>query len=210
VRPQAYEAWYRSPRGRWVAEREFGLLCRHLPIRPGETLLDAGTGTGHFARRFAAAGLQVTGLDPDLAALAYARELSGGVNYLAGNGMALPFADASFDHCTAVTSLCFIPDPQRALQEMWRTARRGVALGLLHRHSLLHRQKAGHGGYAGARWDDAEAVRGWCAALQPAPSHLRLRYAIFLPDGGIVARLAERLLPARLPWGGFLALIITR
>lgn len=72
-----YEAWYRTPRGAWMAQREFALLMRLLqPVR-GATLLDAGTGTGHFARRFADAGLRVTGLDPDGDALAYAQTLGG-------------------------------------------------------------------------------------------------------------------------------------
>jgi 2-polyprenyl-3-methyl-5-hydroxy-6-metoxy-1,4-benzoquinol methylase len=35
-------------------------------------LLDVGCGTGHFSRRFAAAGLCVTGIDSDEAMLAFA------------------------------------------------------------------------------------------------------------------------------------------
>jgi SAM-dependent methyltransferase len=203
--PADYEAWYRTPRGAWIAQREFDLLWRLLPMQPGATLLDVGSGTGHFARRYAAAGLRVTGLDPDAAALAYARSLGGGIDYRAGDAQALPFPDASFDYCAAVTSLCFVPDPARALAEMWRVARRGVVLGLLHRRSLLYRQKTGRGSYSGARWDDAAAVRAWTAALDPAPAAINPGYAIFLPDGGTLARLTEGLAPRWLPWGSFLA-----
>ncbi|MEW6647070.1 MAG: class I SAM-dependent methyltransferase [Pseudomonadota bacterium] len=208
--PQDYEAWYHTPRGAWIAQREFALLWRLLPMERSATLLDVGTGTGHFARRYAAMGLHVTGLDPDAAALDYARTLGGAIDYRAGDAQALPFADGSFDHCAAVTSLCFVPDPAQALSEMWRVARRGVVLGLLHRRSLLYRQKAGRGTYAGARWDDAAAVRAWVAGLEPASTELRLGYAIFLPDGKWTSRVIESVLPTTVPWGGFMAAGLTK
>lgn len=207
--PAAYEAWYHTPRGAWIAQREFDLLRRLLPMQPGTTLLDVGSGTGHFARRYAALGLHVTGLDPDREALAYARTLGGGIDYRVGDAQALPFADASFDYCAAVTSLCFVPDPARALSEMWRVARRGVVLGLLNRHSLLYRQKAGRGSYGGARWDSAAEVRAWAAPLQPAPQ-LTLRSALHLPGAGPLARQTERIVPPQWLWGGFLACTLTK
>ena len=45
-----------------------------------------------------------------------------------------------------MTSLCFIDDPLPALREMWRVTRHALVLGLLNRHSLLHREKHGQGG----------------------------------------------------------------
>ncbi len=206
--PAGYDAWYRTPRGAWIAQREFALLNRLLRPERGATLLDIGTGTGHFARRYAAAGLAVTGIDPDAAAIDYARRAGANVTYLAGDALRLPFADAGFDYCAAVTSLCFITDPAAAVAEMWRVARRGIVLGLLHRHSLLHRQKAGRGAYAGARWDEPGTVAAWLRQITPQPVAMRTGYAIFLPNGGRLARTAERLLPTSSPWGGFLALAL--
>ena len=136
LNPSEYEAWYQTARGSWIAGREFDLMRRLLGPPAGATLLDVGCGTGHFSRRFAAAGLRVTGLDPDPAMLGHARSLGGGVSYLLGTGTALSFGDNAYDYVTAVTSLCFIADPERALREMWRVARRAVLLGLLNRRSL--------------------------------------------------------------------------
>ncbi|OOZ39714.1 hypothetical protein BOW53_10365 [Solemya pervernicosa gill symbiont] len=208
--PAEYEAWYHTSRGCWVAQREFRLLRRLMPMEPGATLLDLGTGTGHFARRYAAAGLVVTGLDPDQNALDYARTLGGGIDYVEGSGLSLPFADNSFDYAVAVTSLCFVDDPARALQEMWRVTRRGVVLGLLNRHSLLYRQKAGRGGYTGARWDDLTTVKRWIGGLQPRPQRLMVGSALFLPGGGWIARVIEPAIPYRTPLGGLLAMAIDR
>lgn len=209
MKPDEYEAWYETARGRWIAGSEFDLMMRLMKPPAGATLLDVGCGTGHFSRRFAAAGLHVTGLDPDAAMLDYARRLGGGVDYVRGTGAVLPFDDNAYDHATAVTSLCFIADPEQALREMWRVSRRAVLLGLLNRRSLLYRQKHGHGAYRGARWDTAAEVRRWTRRLEPVPQ-ITVRSAIFLPSGGALARVAEATLPGVLPWGGFLAVLLRK
>lgn len=202
--PAKYEGWYSTRRGRWIAEREYRLLSALLTPASRATLLDVGCGTGHFSRRFADAGLRVTGLDPDAAAVAFARRWVG-VTYLRGDARDLPFADGAFEYCSAITSLCFVDDPAGAVREMWRVARRGIVLGLLYRGSLLHRQKAGQGGYRGARWDRYREAAAWFDELPGSPQ-LQRRWGIFLPGGGILARFGERVLPTTLPLGGFLAL----
>jgi len=66
MKPEQYDAWYRTPRGAWIGDTEFRLLLRLLAPQRGETLLDVGCGTGYFTRRCAReAGLQATGVDPD-------------------------------------------------------------------------------------------------------------------------------------------------
>ena len=209
MNPREYEAWYETARGSWTAGREFGLMSRLLEPPAGSTLLDVGCGTGHFSRRFADAGLRVNGLDPDPAMLEYARRQGGGVEYLRGSATALPFPDETHDFVTAVTSLCFVAEASLALRELWRVARHAVLLGLLNRHSLLYRHKHGRGGYRGARWDTAAEVGCWARQLQPAP-RITVRCAIFLPDGGALARAAETVLPGVLPWGAFLAVLLRK
>jgi SAM-dependent methyltransferase len=209
MNPREYEAWYQTARGSWIAGREFDLMRRLLGPPDGATLLDVGCGTGHFSRRFAAAGLRVAGLDPDPAMLEHARGLGGGVSYRPGTGTGLSFGDNAYDYVTSVTSLCFIADPERALLEMWRVARRAVLLGLLNRHSLLYRQKRDRGAYRGARWDSSAEVRRWARALEPAP-RIVSRSAIFMPSGDAFARTAEAVLPSVLPWGAFLAVVLRK
>ncbi|SCZ58372.1 class I SAM-dependent methyltransferase [Thiohalomonas denitrificans] len=206
--PTKYEAWYQTPRGAWIAEREFTLMMALLRPQPG-TLLDVGAGTGHFSRAFAAAGLDVTALDPSLEMLRFARERGEAGGYILGAAERLPFPDRAFDYASAVTSLCFVPEPEQALAELWRISRRGVILGLLNRHSLLHWQKAGRGGYRGARWDTVDAVRRWVRPL-PGVSDFRTGSAILLPSGGPFSRAVERIAPQRLPWGGFLGVCLLK
>ena len=209
--PVAYEAWYETPRGQWIGEREFILLQHLLKPEADASLLDVGCGTGHFSRRFAQHGQSVTGIDPDPKVIDFAKEQNGGITYLQGNALDLPFPDNSYDYTIAVTSLCFIDEPLLALNEMWRVTRHTLVLGLLNRHSLLYLKKRGHGSYLNARWDTAkEIVDGWLPELSTAPTEVSLRTAIFFPDGTWFARLAEQWIPARLPVGGFLAICLVK
>jgi SAM-dependent methyltransferase len=205
--PSTYEAWYHTPRGSWIGDVEFQLMMQLLRPASGATLLDVGSGTGYFSRRFVAAGLRVTGVDPDQSVTDYARRLDSAVTYIEGTAIDLPFRDRAFDYVTAVTSLCFIDDPHRAVAEMWRVSRRAVVLGLLNRHSLLFLQKRGQGGYRDARWDTVSVVPSWWKDMHPVP-RVAIRSAVFCPSASALAQGAERLLPNTLPWGAFLAIAL--
>lgn len=208
MRPDAYETWYESPRGRWISDVEYRLLAALLRAEPDASLLDVGCGTGHFTRLFARdCRGPVVGLDPDEAALAYARRhAAAGERYVAGGAEALPFSDRSFDYAVSVTALCFIDQQLRALQELVRVARRRVVVGVLNRHSLLYLAKGrggGRGGYRGAHWHTAAEIRSLFAGL-PVTA-VRLRTAVVVPGVGALGRAVERCWPSRVRAGGFLA-----
>jgi SAM-dependent methyltransferase len=206
MNPAEYDAWYDTPRGRWIGEVEYHLLERLLAPDAGESLLDVGCGTGWFSRRFAAAGLDVTGVDVDCGALSWARGRPGRrVTYVPGDAVRLPFPDRSFDRVVSVAALCFVDDWRCALAEVARVARHRFAVGLLNRRSLLWRDKGRNGGqgtYQGARWHAAGELREALASLPVGET--AIRSAVFVPSGSGFARVAEILLPGRLPWGGFL------
>ena len=205
--PADYDDWYDTPRGRWIGNCEFDLLAHLLDARPGDTLLDVGCGTGYFSRRFVReAGLNVTGCDHSPEMLRVASDKSPDVPFAVADAMCLPFADDAFDHVIAVTSLCFVADEGLALSEMVRVARQRVVLGLLNRHSLLHRQKGQRkdSAYTGARWHTPAEAR---AILNHARiSEIRAASAIFLPSGNSLARAVEAALPSSCLTGGFLAI----
>lgn len=203
-----YEAWYHTRRGRWIAETEFRVLAAHLAVCRGETILDMGAGTGQFARRLARAGFAVIGLDPNLAWLRFAdRHRADDERFIAGDATRLPLADKSVDVAMSVTALCFIADQRRAIAELIRVTRRRFALGLLNRRSPLFRKKGragGTGAYQGAHWHTAEEARALFAGLPV--ENLRVQTAVACADGGMLARIFERLLPKRWPWGAFLVI----
>ena len=204
---EEYDDWYRTARGNWIGETEYRLLTRLLAPAPGASLLDVGCGTGYFTRRFALDGHPATGLDLDAAMLAVARaRRAAGERYVRGNALALPFKDGEFDCCVSVAALCFIADEAAALAEMRRVTRHRLALGLLHRRSILYLQKGrggGKGAYRGAHWHTPREVRELFARVRCEEP--RLAYAVFLPGGGLLARAAEKATPTSVPLGAFLA-----
>lgn len=210
MEPAEYEAWYHTPRGAGISATEFALMRRLLQPHAGERLLDVGCGTGHFTRQFAQLGLEVTGLDPDPAMLEFAQAQNQAINYQAGKAEALPFMDGSFDYVTAITSLCFVAQPEIAIQEMWRVCRRSLLLGLLNRHSLLYRQKANRGGYRGARWDRKATVTEWIASVSPPPQKIDYRSCVFLLDENQIQRVLDRFIPTFMSFGAFLLVKLSK
>ena len=207
---EEYDSWYRTPRGRWIGELEYGLVRRLLRPRPQESVLDIGCGTGYFTRRFARdQDGAVIGVDPDGDAVEYARQHTAArETYVVGRGEALPFPSRSFDLCVSITAMCFLQDQVTFLREMARVAKRCVAVGLLNRHSLLWRREGrsgGQGGYRGAHWHSKREVSSLFA--QAGLPGVRVRTGLHVPSGSRAARVAETILPGWWPWGGFLVVI---
>ncbi|HSQ03279.1 MAG TPA: class I SAM-dependent methyltransferase [Burkholderiales bacterium] len=205
-----YAGWYGTPRGRWIGETEGSLMERLVGLRPEDSLLDVGCGTGYFTGFFAQhTGGTVIGLDPNTEWLRYgANEGAADIAWVAARAEALPFADRTFDVVTSVTALCFIADQAEAVREMLRVCRRRIVLGLLNRHSLLWFSKGRHGGtgsYQGAYWHTIDEAR--TLLQQLGCSRIETRTAVFFPDGGPAARWLEAHLPNRLLWGAFLAVV---
>jgi len=90
--------------------------------------LDVGCGTGVLAARLAAAGYEMTGLDPSGGMLDVMRRRSPEVAAVEGSGDDLPFPDDSFELVLTVAALHHIADAgavRRTLVEMVRVAAPG-------------------------------------------------------------------------------------
>ena len=206
--PEKYNDWYFSKQGAWLGQLEYSVLSQLMQANNNATLLDIGCGTGYFSRQFSHNGLSVTGIDPESSMIEFAITQKGDVRYIIGDALTLPCTNNKFDYCSAITSLCFINDPQEALSEMWRVSKKGVILGLLNRHSFLYLQKSGRGSYTGARWDSSSDVVRWVASLKPEPSGVEFKSVFFLPGFGILSKKMEPFFFSNLLLGGFLAVSI--
>jgi demethylmenaquinone methyltransferase/2-methoxy-6-polyprenyl-1,4-benzoquinol methylase len=111
-------------------------------LRPGMRVLDVATGTGKLAlaaaERVGRAG-EVVGLDPSVGMLERARRAApatpGGavaaVEWVEGDGMALPFPDGRFDAVTIGFGLRNLPDPAGGIREMARVCAAGGRVAVL-------------------------------------------------------------------------------
>ena len=121
---QSVDPWqsghaYEQFMGRWsteVASRFLEWLGAHLNLR----WLDVGCGTGALTRAISAFAQpwMVVGLDPSLSFVKYARQQTDNPFFAVATGGALPIGDEVFDVVVSGLALNFMPQPQRALDEM--------------------------------------------------------------------------------------------
>jgi len=133
--PQDFVRYLDTTRGteffREIKRRSLALL----DLRPGDTALDVGCGTGDEVLALSGvvgpAGLAV-GADSSSTMVAEGRrratELELSVAFLQADAQRLPFPDASFDGCRAERLLQHVPDADLALRELMRVARAGARI----------------------------------------------------------------------------------
>lgn len=95
----------------------------------GERGLDVCAGTGDLSFALHRAGASVVGTDFCAPMLVRAAAKSGAAatppRFLAGDALALPFADATFDFATVAFGIRNVSDPKAGLREMARVVRPG-------------------------------------------------------------------------------------
>ena len=91
----------------------------------GETILDAGCGTGVFTFDILGSGAHVAGVDLSLPMLTKALRTCGSLPFspVAGDILHLPFRDGTFHKAVSITALEFIEDAKGAVKELFRVTR---------------------------------------------------------------------------------------
>jgi len=106
-------------------------------------VLDVGCGEGQMARRVAALGAEVVGVDGSWAQIAEARRRGGGPTYLRGTATALPVASGSVDAVTACLVLEHVEPFEPAIDEIARVLVPGGCFVLFLNHPLLQAPGSG-------------------------------------------------------------------
>jgi phosphatidylethanolamine/phosphatidyl-N-methylethanolamine N-methyltransferase len=114
---------------------------RALPTDTGKRVLISGAGTGLDLPLLPALH-RYTALDFNRAMLAHAipRGKNMDVEFVLGDCMALPFADAQFDHVVLHLIVAVVPEPQRCLSEAARMLKPGGTIILFDKFLHPHQQ----------------------------------------------------------------------
>jgi ubiquinone/menaquinone biosynthesis C-methylase UbiE len=154
----AYEGWFATRLGAFVARREEELILGLLSPMPGEFILEVGSGTDYFLRPLARSGARCVGVEPAAEMLAAAlTQPSANIEHVRGCGESLPFKDETFDGLLYMTALEFVQDVGAALAEAWRVVRPGghLVFGVLNAEGPWARSRKREGGL----WDEAHFYR---------------------------------------------------
>ncbi len=134
IKPQ--KMWSSGDYGKiaWVTVPLADQLCDSIQLRPGSTVLDVATGTGHVALAAARRFCVTTGIDfvPALVETAKARAATEGldIDFRTADAEDLPFEDGSFDFVMSAICVMFTADHARAARELARVCRPGGRIGL--------------------------------------------------------------------------------
>ncbi|WP_144123126.1 demethylmenaquinone methyltransferase [Catellatospora sichuanensis] len=99
-----------------------------LGLKRGEKVLDLGAGTGVSTEELARSGAYVVGVDLSLGMLAVGRRDRPHVPLVAGDALALPFPDHSFDAVTTSFVIRNVANTPAALRELARVTKPGGRL----------------------------------------------------------------------------------
>jgi demethylmenaquinone methyltransferase/2-methoxy-6-polyprenyl-1,4-benzoquinol methylase len=112
-------------------DRRWRRLTAEAVVRPGDAVLDACCGTGDLAVAASRVGGRVTGLDFSERMLERARRKAPELEWIGGDLLELPFADASFDAAMVGFGVRNVDDLRRALSELRRVLRPGGRVAIL-------------------------------------------------------------------------------
>jgi demethylmenaquinone methyltransferase/2-methoxy-6-polyprenyl-1,4-benzoquinol methylase len=96
-----------------------------LQLKDGEKVLDLGAGTGVSTQELARSGAYAVGVDISLGMLRVGRRTRPEVPLVAGDALALPFADETFDAVTASFVIRNVANTPAALRELARVTKPG-------------------------------------------------------------------------------------
>ena len=101
---------------------------RAVAAEPGMRVLDLAAGTGTSSEEYADAGIEVVPCDFSTGMVGVGKRRRPDLSFVAGDAMALPFADETFDVVTISFGLRNVADTDLALREMLRVTRPGGRL----------------------------------------------------------------------------------
>jgi ubiquinone/menaquinone biosynthesis C-methylase UbiE len=211
-----YERWFNDPRNRFAVELENDLMLDMLkPVR-GETVLDIGCGIGANLLSLLDRGVQATGLDPSPYMLDIAsRKLGNRADLHRGFAEDLPFGDNSFNHACLITTLEFVDDPKKAIEEACRVAKDKLFLGVLNRYAIKGIQRRVIGvftktiynrAYFFSVWELKQIIR---SLLGDVPVSWRTVCQFPSQQGKITSKIERSGLIQRCPFGAFAGMVVT-
>lgn len=212
----AYEKWFFDSRNRFAVDLETRIMLDMLNPLKGESILEIGCGTGAMLTPFLEMGLQVTGLDPSPYMLDIAsHQLGNRVDLHRGFAENLPFEDNSFSYACFVTTLEFVDDPVKSIEEAGRVAKNKIFLGVLNRYSIKGFQRRIKGVFSRSIYNQARFFSIWelkgivRSLFADVPVSWKTTCQVSTSPGKYVGKIEQTPLVQKSPFGTFIGMAIT-
>jgi len=212
----SYEQWFNNPQNRFADDLESRLMVDMLSPMRGETLLDIGCGTGARFLPFIEKGLNVTGLDPSPYMLDITlKNLGNRADLYRGFAEDLPFDDNSFNYACLVTTLEFVDDPQKALEEACRVAKDRIFIGVLNKYAIKGIERRVRGIFTKTIFNHAKFFSVWeikqiiRTILGRVPVSWRTVCQLPAGSGKFAYNLEQSRLVQRFPFGAFAGIVVS-
>lgn len=195
---------------------ESQLMMKLLQPARHELILDIGCGTGASTEPLLNAGLNVTGIDPSPYMLDIATQnLGQQVELYRGFAEELPFDDNSFNHACFFTSLEFVKDPVKAIEEACRVAKDKIFIGFLNRFAIKGVQRRLEGLFSNTIFKHARFFSVWELKSMlrdmagPVPVEWRTVLQLTQSPGKMMLAFENSHIVQRCPFGAFAGVVAT-
>jgi SAM-dependent methyltransferase len=211
-----YEERMHDSRNRLAVELEKHLMLEALQPERGESVIDIGCGTGSGLLTFLDRGLQVTGIDasPYMIDIA-SKKVGNRADLHRAFAEDLPFDDNSFNYACLITTLEFVEDPKKAIEEACRVAKDKIFLGVLNRYAIKGVQRRIKGVFTQTIYNHAHFFSIWelkniiRSLLGDVPVSWKTICQFSASPGRITGRIEQYSLIQKCPFGAFIGMGVT-
>jgi SAM-dependent methyltransferase len=211
-----YEERMHDSRNRLAVELETRLMLEALQPGRGESIIDIGCGTGNELLTFLDRGLRVTGIDasPYMIDIA-SKKIGNRADLHRGFAEDLPFDDNSFNYACLITTLEFVEDPKKAIEEACRVAKDKIFLGVLNRYAIKGVQRRIKGIFTRTIYNHAHFFSIWelkeiiRSLLGDVPVSWKTVCQFSASPGKIAGRIEQYSMIQKCPFGAFIGMGVT-